>query len=789
MKLLFTVLLLLFSTSFAISQTLWSRTKLNTDAGDKYGIILSDGSWLIEPNYDNIRVLTKSNPNQKFYFLVEQTGKFGLIDSLGEMILPISFDIIKLSNSFIWVNIEGKVGAYSFSGKKMLDTNYEQVITASYGNYIRLSPQGEYIGFGHEGHFGLVDTSGNVIVPPNYDYIEQKSGFYLVKKNGVSSLYNRFGKKLDIPQFDEFRGDHSQPATYGYLTSKSNGKWGVIDSLGNIVIEPIYSDVYLSRNCIYLNSHGKRGVALLSGQIILEPIYDQLKPDKTLKFFRYSLNKKWGLYSILGKSILPVEYDEIRFSHRYIKILKDGKQGVINYDGQILLEAECDEIIDRQSHDHRYSLLVYKKNDKFGAISLNNKEIAIPKYDTIIFRYQLVLAELNGQFSCFNYDGTQIYLSVEEIKQYRNLLFYRENGLWAAVDRTGIKVVEPLYSEIGSSHYSSLIVAKKGNKWGYISDEGEVAIPFMYDSAEDFNDWTAHVSKDGESFQIDEENNRIKPTKENKLPNHSFWLSTDGEPGNGTGDFPVRIPSPPIDRGINQFKHLPKLDPFWEDDMVGLKRQGKIIFPAEYEQIIISEQEIILTQKDKKWGAFDLSGKLLLEIKYADLTSFFVIGRELSRYTEKQCLVYSNLSTEPKFIMSPENLKTSWPFFYEQLYDRQAAQKGFYSDLHQPPRFPGGFPARSKFIKSAIKYPRKGRKLKTITIVYAKCIFETDGEISSIQVDDPAIPSYFANEAKRIIRLMPNFEAGQTSHKKVRSQMIVPILFDPADRKRTKKTN
>ena len=91
MKLLIAFLILVITTSFSFSQALWSRAKLNTENGEKYGIILNNGSWLIEPNYDDIRVQYKYEDNGFVYFIVEQNDKLGLIDHTGKMILPVTF--------------------------------------------------------------------------------------------------------------------------------------------------------------------------------------------------------------------------------------------------------------------------------------------------------------------------------------------------------------------------------------------------------------------------------------------------------------------------------------------------------------------------------------------------------------------------------------------------------------------------------------------------------------------------------------------------------------------------
>ena len=66
-----------------------------------------------------------------------------------------------------------------------------------------------------------------------------------------------------------------------------------------------------------------------------------------------------------------------------------------------------------------------------------------------------------------------------------------------------------------------LCCAEKDNKYGYINQKGEVVIPFIYDSAEEFQKGYAKVYQGKESFYIDKKGNRAKVDPE--------YFHTDGE--------------------------------------------------------------------------------------------------------------------------------------------------------------------------------------------------------------------------------------------------------------------
>ena len=82
-----------------------------------------------------------------------------------------------------------------------------------------------------------------------------------------------------------------------------------------------------------------------------------------------------------------------------------------------------------------------------------------------------------------------------------------ENGKWALADTTGYPITEFKWDALGDTT-ASLIPAKSGEKWGYISSKGKVVIPYSYTYAGSFNDGIAMVQNEKrEHLYIDAEGN------------------------------------------------------------------------------------------------------------------------------------------------------------------------------------------------------------------------------------------------------------------------------------------
>ena len=87
------------------------------------------------------------------------------------------------------------------------------------------------------------------------------------------------------------------------------------------------------------------------------------------------------------------------------------------------------------------------------------------------------------------------------------------DGKWGYVDSMGNTLIPFIYDEVGGWIPHGIANVKKGNKWGFVNTEGKEVIPFIYDKASTFygrgDMLKAQVEKDGESFYIDRNGNRL----------------------------------------------------------------------------------------------------------------------------------------------------------------------------------------------------------------------------------------------------------------------------------------
>ncbi len=92
------------------------------------------------------------------------------------------------------------------------------------------------------------------------------------------------------------------------------------------------------------------------------------------------------------------------------------------------------------------------------------------------------------------------------------------------------------------------------------------------------------------------------------------------------------------------------------------------------------------------------------------------------------------------------------------------------------PGFPGGEAARIKYLNDNIKYPQMARESGIQGRVFVTFVVEKDGHVTDVRVLR-GIGGGCDEEAVRVIKNMPRWNAGKQRGKPVRVQFNMPILF------------
>lgn len=130
--------------------------------------------------------------------------------------------------------------------------------------------RGGLAAFKLQSHWGLLDVSGNVVLDPAYEYIQDFSeGLAEVRASEKSGFIDRTGKLVLPMVYDNARSfrDGLAPAQLG-------DKWGYIDQSGRWVVEPRFADAHAFHQGAALVSEAYGQLQLISRTGALIKVFD-----------------------------------------------------------------------------------------------------------------------------------------------------------------------------------------------------------------------------------------------------------------------------------------------------------------------------------------------------------------------------------------------------------------------------------------------------------------------------------------------------------------------------------
>lgn len=192
---------------------------------------------------------------------------------------------------------------------------------------------------------------------------------------------------------------------YTYYTVYENGKYGVINNEGQIVISPEYSEMIAIPNsskpifiCTYdiddvqgtyrTKAINDKNEEILTGYDKIEAL-DNFDSKQNIWFednvLRVSKDGKYGLIDFEGKEVLACEYDEITALNGVksnILVKKAGNVGLVNEKGQSIIPVQYKEIKTlKEGYKNEY--IVVSAEDKQGIISTTGAVLVEPNYEEV----------------------------------------------------------------------------------------------------------------------------------------------------------------------------------------------------------------------------------------------------------------------------------------------------------------------------------------------------------------------------------------------------------------------
>ena len=292
----------------------------------------------------------------------------------------------------------------------------------------------------------------------------------------------------------------------------------------------------------------------------------------------YFINKSKREYSI----------EEVKEFNYYL-VRQDGKYGVIDRTGNLVVTNEYEDII-------------IPNPEKPLFICIYNYNLENGEYDTKIL----------------NNEGKEIFTEYEEVEAIalknlitevpyeKSVLKYKKDGKYGLIDYTGKVITKPIYEEIDNLLYKEgELLVKQDGKYGVINIKGVTLLKPEYDS----------IACDGYY------NNDSKYGKDGYIVS----VKTDEGYRYGYIDYTGKLLLKMEYNEIYRINNIKESEDIYlvtqRNGQSGLMKNDRQILNNQYQSIEFDDQtELLILEKNKKYGISKLSGTSILGIDYTSIT-------------------------------------------------------------------------------------------------------------------------------------------------------------------------
>ena len=297
--------------------------KFKTDKGYK----LIDGRFVCTTNDKRILIPSKYVyckdfvDNRAISVLYNNPGfKYGLIDKAAKDILPPIFDsILRLDNGLYRFKLNDLYGIVDKDGKIILDNKYSYIGQFE-GDSVLICTNLKISNERNDRkRYGLCNDNGEILLPSEYEFIGKESeGFRNVMKNGLWYLYRVESQGLTIvPNITYLGFSHNNRFLVniggefipGQKKKARGGRWGYVDDHARFVIEPVYDDASrFKENRALVKFNGKWGVIDICGNVVIPFEYDNVYSDLENEHFELCANGIVYVFTLDGEEVNSFDY-------------------------------------------------------------------------------------------------------------------------------------------------------------------------------------------------------------------------------------------------------------------------------------------------------------------------------------------------------------------------------------------------------------------------------------------------------------------------------------------------
>ncbi|MGK7395822.1 MAG: WG repeat-containing protein [Candidatus Cyclobacteriaceae bacterium M3_2C_046] len=449
--------------------------------------------------YDSIYALNQD------YQVIEKGGKVGLINQEGKVLLPTQYKKITINQDqslntlsyptwSLYNHKNQRLNSLSYDnvspiGKDVLKAMVKdnEVLIDLKGNQITdLSGlqigtfQDQYALLYKDRKIGLIDKNGEVILDPVYDTVKiEDNFFYIGRVRGKKIFWSILNHDKDTINAPEYHDVVSlDPYFFGV---KNNNYWGLIDKYGQKVTSCKFDSLQLlSDGNIKVSFLDQQGIIGSQGEWLVMPQPGEISylgHDTYISSSRFCNS----LINQAGKQIYCTSNQLKKRVHDILEIRQDGKLGLLDFRGNVLLDARYDHISTLQDD----TIYTFSKEGLFGIMTKSGNILTEDRefQDLYTISENFIGVKMNDKYGFVDPNGDlRIANRYDSIRPYsEGFAAVQLLGRWGFVDKIERLKVQPLYDQVWPFE-NGLAIVQKNDKYGLINQQGVEVLNIGFDS-------------------------------------------------------------------------------------------------------------------------------------------------------------------------------------------------------------------------------------------------------------------------------------------------------------------
>lgn len=362
------------------------------------------------------------------------------------------------------------------------------------------------------------------------------------------------------------------------------------------------------------------------------------------------------MFIFIIKGILTKDKEQLKIGSKdYAVIYKDNKWGVIDSNGETVIEPSYEEMITIPNSKNDVFLCIYDVNYETGeyktkALNSKNEEIfigyeqmeAISNKDTnnnVWYEENVLKVKKDGKYGLINLNGKELtqcqYDELNALEGIKNTIKATKDGKIGLLNEEGQEILPNQYTEIkglGKDNKSGFIVKKEDGKYGIVDYANQTILEAKYEGIDKIYGNDMYVVKQA---------------------GKQILVKKDGTEVLSVGYDEIKEILKNAENGIIYVK----------DGKYGIMRQnGEIAIPNEYEELKEAKSGTLIIKQGGKYGIMDMQKEIKTQPTYTSITynekaNIYIAEKEDfsndiidATFTVKQSGVLTDLNEEKGYL-------------------------------------------------------------------------------------------------------------------------------------------